>query len=503
MAFLLFVSCLLSGLLASSSDSPKDSSVWGVRGLIVPHQPVWNKTHSELEAWFVQPLDHFNAQNTQTWKQRYFTNSSFFTGKGPVFLCVGGETYLDEDVVVSGENHCGDAVSMAPSYGALILALEHRYYGASVPTEDFSTPNMAYLSSQQALADLAAFIGHINQVYQLTAVNKWVTFGGSYPGMLAAWARLEFPHLIHGAIASSAPVRAVTNFQGYNRVMAESMGSLSVGGSPACVDMIEAACSAVGQQLQTKTGRRELESQFNLCGEDVLESELNQRQFTIGLGELFPVQSNDPACNTTACNISGCCRVMLDESAPDSAIVRLATLSKLLHGKKCVNVAYDSLAQMLTSTSLVQGRGRVWFYQTCTEFGFYQTCDPNSGCIFTSEPWLNTLENYYELCRLAFGLSSDSIEQAVVTTNLRYGGNHTSSSRVYFVNGQIDPWHAASVLHDLSYDQQVHWVLGSSHHFWTHSPKPTDLPPIMEARKLINLKIFGWLFTVQKKLQVF
>jgi hypothetical protein len=39
--------------------------------------------------WFPQPLDHFNAKTNATWQQRYFVNSSFFDGTGPVFLCVG------------------------------------------------------------------------------------------------------------------------------------------------------------------------------------------------------------------------------------------------------------------------------------------------------------------------------------------------------------------------------------------------------------------------------
>ena len=38
----------------------------------------------------------------------------------------------------------------------------------------------------QALADLAFFHDYINEMYGLTN-TKWVTFGGSYPGMLAAW----------------------------------------------------------------------------------------------------------------------------------------------------------------------------------------------------------------------------------------------------------------------------------------------------------------------------
>ncbi len=78
-----------------------------------------------------------------------------------------------------------------------------------------STANLKYLSSEQALADLANFIS-----YQKTALNlignKWIVFGGSYSGSLAAWFRLKYPYLAHGAVASSAPMLAKKNFKGSN-----------------------------------------------------------------------------------------------------------------------------------------------------------------------------------------------------------------------------------------------------------------------------------------------
>jgi hypothetical protein len=38
----------------------------------------------------------------------------------------------------------------------------------------------------------------------------------SYPGMLSAFARLQFPHLFHASVSSSAPVQPQLDFAGYN-----------------------------------------------------------------------------------------------------------------------------------------------------------------------------------------------------------------------------------------------------------------------------------------------
>ena len=78
---------------------------------------------------------------------------------------------------------------------------------------DMSSKNLKYLSSQQALADLAYFIEAKKKEFNL-AGNKWIVFGGSYPGSLAAWFRLKYPHLAYGAVSSSAPLLAKINFKG-------------------------------------------------------------------------------------------------------------------------------------------------------------------------------------------------------------------------------------------------------------------------------------------------
>lgn len=71
-----------------------------------------------------------------------------------------------------------------------------------------------YLSSEQALADLAYFVQSMNIDFKLPNGTKWIAFGGSYAGSLAAWFRTKYPHLVHGAVSASGPLLAKIDFQG-------------------------------------------------------------------------------------------------------------------------------------------------------------------------------------------------------------------------------------------------------------------------------------------------
>jgi hypothetical protein len=125
-------------------------------------------------------------------------------------------------------------------------------------SSDLSTSNLKYLSSKQALADLASFRQFIVSTMKLTESNKWISFGGSYPGSLSAWFRLKYPHLVHGAISSSAPMLALVNFTDYLVVVNNSLTAYSDN----CSSVISQATAKIQSLVQNSNGLAYLQKLF-------------------------------------------------------------------------------------------------------------------------------------------------------------------------------------------------------------------------------------------------
>ncbi len=330
--------------------------------------------------------------------------------------------------------------------------------------------------------------------------HKWVAWGGSYPGMLAAWSRAFSPHLFHAAVASSAPLHAVADFRGYNDVVGASLELRSVGGGGDCSAAVRDAFADVGQRLRTAVGRRYLERAFPICGVAAdelpggpLDDPYAQRALAEDLTYFFPAQSNDPACDAPGCNIARACATMRDTSL-GAPILRLeALVAAVSTSSSCVGPGYAAAAAALTDTTLEGGGARVWLWQTCTAFGFYQTCDPDSACPFVTNPWLSNLSASLADCALAFGDEGQSVHAAVADTNEAFGGLTPAASRILFVNGEVDPWRAASVASPPGAGTEVLWVPGASHHAWTHPPRPSDSPAVVASRAYIDAHVTAWL----------
>ena len=91
------------------------------------------------------------------------------------------------------------------------------------------------------------------------------------------------------------------------------------------------------------------------------------------------------------------------------------------------------------------------------------------------------------------GINQSTQLKRIAETNAYYGGTKPSGSRIFWVNGEVDPWHGLSVLESPADEQPVLMVDGASHHAWTHPSSPDDLPSIKAARAAIRQQVMQWL----------
>eukprot|EP01098_Paradermamoeba_levis_P003215 TRINITY_DN1493_c0_g5_i1.p1 TRINITY_DN1493_c0_g5~~TRINITY_DN1493_c0_g5_i1.p1 ORF type:complete len:521 (+),score=181.73 TRINITY_DN1493_c0_g5_i1:48-1565(+) len=444
-----------------------------------------NNVQLPVEQWFTQRLDHFNAQETRTWQQRYYVNDTFWDGTGPVFVQIGGEGAISPSYVVALQ-----MATYAQQYGALMIALEHRFYGKSQPLPDLSTPNLKFLSSQQALADLAYFLNAMKTKYNAVALPV-VSFGCSYPGNLAAWFRLKFPTSSLASVASSAPVQATLDFVQYLEVVDQSLKYFT---GQQCDDLIQLANTLIQNLLGSSQGRQKLQTLFNTC--TPIESDKDVATFISSVmgNWMGAVQYNDERGNPI--DIEYLCGLMLNSTTdPLTTYANISNMFLQQQQASCLLVNYkDSLAILRNISSADEGVGdRQWTYQTCAEFGYFQTTDAPSS----KQPFGNRvpLSYYTDLCLDAFDWVFDT-QSRIDETNVYYGGNQLPRSgptNILFVNGNIDPWHSLGVLTPPSPLISTILIDGTAHCANILPAREDDRESLKEARKKTSAQIGSWL----------
>lgn len=444
--------------------------------------------------WFSQRLDHFDDSNTNTWQQRYFYNDSHYVNSdGPVFLMIGGEGKANPIWLT-----VGDMMKNAQVFGAFTFLLEHRFYGESRPTSDMSDANLRYLNSEQALADLAAFRVAMAKKFNLTS-NQWISFGGSYPGSLSAWYRLKYPHLVDGAVASSAPVFGKLNFLEYMDVVTASLGTTG----PDCVKNVANATNRVQSLLSSLEGAKQLTELFMLCQPLDKDNVNDVATFALDLSGNFAivVQYNkdnrafEGAVGTNI-TVNTLCDIMNDERIGEP-LLRYAKINSMMlqtYGVNCLDSSYKSMITTLQNTSWSSSAsegGRQWTYQTCTEFGFYQTSDSHA------QPFgkLFPLKFFIQQCMDIFDpqFNATNIQNGIDETNTNYGGYGIASSKIIFPNGSIDPWHALGIIKDVTSSEQAVFIEGTAHCANMYPASPSDPPQLVAARQTIQDHLKAWL----------
>ena len=272
----------------------------------------------------------------------------------------------------------------------------------------------------------------------------------------------------------------------------------SVGGSPECSAAIAAGHATIGTMFTTAKGRSALATEFGQSAE-WYASRAHQQAFAGNGVASFPAQSNDPSCMFPGCNINSICMTMTDTkigtplqrlaklramkanaalSAPEARVDGLELAIRARQRVAILDAARAAGNGTLGGSDPLPLSEQYWAYQTCTEFGFYQTCEVGSKCFFTQG--LVLLSDSDSFCAELYKIEPAAIQASINATNAYYGALHPEGppsfgSRLLYPNGDVDPWHGLSILTP-SPEGNVSTLIvsGASHHAWTHSTMPTD-----------------------------
>ncbi|XP_076272485.1 putative serine protease K12H4.7 [Rhynchophorus ferrugineus] len=453
-------------------------------------------TNGVSTLWMEQKLDHFGGESS-TWKQRYFAFDKYGNKSSKiVYLVLGGESALGDDCPLKGS-----WTLTAEKHSGLIFCLEHRYYGESQPASDLSTENLRYLSSRQALADAENFVSYINANYSLASDTKWIVYGGSYSGSLAVWLKYTYPKVIYGAVSYSGPLEAVLDFKEYLQIVENDLTQYN----SECTNTIK---SAYGELDEITTSCLEdielyeyIDTSFKLCEtietSDGVANDISNF-FEILTDKTFATvaqYNNHP--NLKDVNINKVCDILVNESL-GTPMDRLSAVNTLmLSDEECLDYKYDkSILRLSNITSDPAKYERQWVYQTCTEFGFFQTSSQNSSVFGTKFD----VDFFVNICQDLFGqnFNRSFIEAGIAETNSRYQGKSVKVENVIYVNGDVDPWHVLGKLETSGETGSKAIVIkGASHCAGFYATTVNDSEEITAAKKEVQDTISQWLKTTE------
>ncbi|OQR90554.1 serine protease family S28, partial [Achlya hypogyna] len=389
-----------------------------------------------MDLWFTDAILDHNDPQSRHWRQRYHYNDAYYGGPGsPVFLYIHGEWEATDYTVTDTGSLM---VDLAQKHNAMIVALEHRYYGDSVPNNDQSEVSMRkYLSSQQALADIATFHAFFTKEHGLQGA-PWISWGYSYAGMLSAWFKLKYPSLVAGAVASSAPVQAAFDHKAF---MEGVTRGLKYNNGQECLDVFKEAFDDLHDLVVA--GGEPLRKQFGACGpmtslKDKQAFEWEMMSYFHGMG----MTGTDHGYN-----LYTVCEYMKDSANGARPVDRLGKWKRAIYAG-CAPP--DNNGWSWGARSLRQAANPEfgqWTWQTCNEFGFLITASTGDNTPFNGLKYASP-ENVHKFspCTTRFHVGADELKANVEATNAEYGGWDIDVENVIFTNGANDPWAGLSVL---------------------------------------------------------
>jgi len=424
-------------------------------------------TNASAPQYWDSKCDHFNDADTCIFKQKYYVDEQYWDGKGPVFLEIGGEG----DLSPPG----GYIMTLAEQHNGLVVALEHRFYGESIPNNSAETGNyMAYLKVKQALADLNTFTEYF-KAEKAGADAKWFAIGGSYPGALASWYRTAYPDATFGSLSSSGVVNCIIDYTDFDKAVTAAVG-------PECAQQIRNINSAYERMIDNDTsavskGWAEALAQFD-C-----EPDMWYEDFFYMIADSWSMADQYGA-KTDLCD------TILAVGADATDDVLTSTFSEFSNsywGRDFCSGGFYNTNQ-LADPDRWDVNSRSWRFQTCAEVSYFNTA-PAHGSLRNKAV---NMEYHLKQCKAVFGVDMWPSSKAI---NAAYGADEPLANHVFYSDFSDDPWQRASVDYSVSETQPyfLSMCTDCGHCKDLHAPSESDPEPVKQSRTEFEKHFAQWM----------
>lgn len=466
------------------------ATFWGIFVIFLPYFLTYTIAHRSPSKYHYNttfitvPLDHFSYTTNKTFELRYLINASYVADKySPILFYTGNEG----DIELFAANS-GFIWEIAPTLGAMIVFAEHRYYGKSLPfgNKSFDTPeHYGYLTSEQALADYSVLLTKLNPQPPARSQDRnrpVIALGGSYGGMLSAWFRMKYPHIVTGAIAASAPILQFGDLTPCG-VFSQIVSSVfRTAYKFECANNIKQSWDVLKKLAETPEGRSFLNTKFNFCPNSNMSKPEDINTFTDYLtdvyGNLAMVNypySTDFLAHLPAYPVRQFCFPISEKITNDTILIEalqiaLSVYSNYTGKTKCLDIASAYSSDMGDSQ---------WNFQTCTEMvmPMCSNLDKERFDMFPKVEW--NFKNFSDDCFRRYGVRPN--ENAAIRN---YGGNNLEAvSNIVFSNGLLDPWSGGGVLRSPNEKVKIVLIPEGAHHLDLRAANEDDPLSVISARK--------------------
>jgi pimeloyl-ACP methyl ester carboxylesterase len=420
------------------------------------HAPKLLGASSAAQTWNCK-VDHFAANSTATFQQRFFVDDQYYKGgDAPIFYEIGGEGTL-------GGPPGGFIAELAQEHGALLLALEHRFYGQSIPNDSSETSNLKLLTVEQALADLNAFTQYYTEKRSLK--GKWVVFGGSYPGALSSWYRNQYPAASVGSLSSSGVVNPILDFYQFDEALGNECGARLKKISMAFESSVDSDFPAALKQMNCESDMSEVDYLYMLADSWSMADQYGAK--------------------------SKLCVAMM--AVPEDSSVQILTQTfadfsiSFWGAPFCSQGFYNTAA--LSDPKRWDVNARSWRWQTCYQMAWFNTA-PARGSIRSQRV---NLDYHLQQCATIFGYDMHPAMEPLLK---KYGGDQPYPvHNVFYSDFGDDPWRMASVQYPPAVDQpySIAQCDDCGHCADFHAPAAADPPQLTATRNEFAGYLAKWL----------